>query len=50
MRESAFSIGTDRMAGVVRDYARAIEGEGRKDGPGRVSGQRREEMGDGVTG
>jgi len=38
------------MAGVVRDYARAIEGEGRKDGPGRVSGQRREEMGDGVTG
>lgn len=44
MRESAFSIGTDRMTGVVHDYARAIEGEGRKDRPGRVragKGERR---------
>lgn len=30
------------MAGVVRDYARAIEGEGRKDGTERGSGRERE--------
>lgn len=31
MRESLL-VGTDRMAGVVRDYARAMERDGRKDG------------------